>query len=174
MGRAAVGLFTGMALGFAGYFVGFGALLLVAALGAIGFVAGRFVGGDRELGDLFHNREHGNRRRGDQALLGGRPPTEVSRRPWAVRSASSGSSVNSSGVLRTPVPMPVSFPVSTDTGQLPSHRGPETGSRDVRNHLSSPATGRSLQGPDRATRAETRESFTRARRAGRRLVASVT
>lgn len=43
MGMAAVGLFTGMALGFAGHFAGFGASLLVAARGAIGFVAGRFA-----------------------------------------------------------------------------------------------------------------------------------
>ncbi|MFD7407049.1 hypothetical protein ACFV7R_31235 [Streptomyces sp. NPDC059866] len=63
MSMAAVGLFTGMALGFAGHFAGFGASLLVAALGAIGFVAGRFADGDGELGDLFHGREHGNRRR---------------------------------------------------------------------------------------------------------------
>ena len=41
MGMAAVGLITGMAPGF----------------------AGRFADGDGELGDLFHNREHGNRRR---------------------------------------------------------------------------------------------------------------
>ncbi|MCE0447865.1 hypothetical protein LT493_40170 [Streptomyces tricolor] len=33
---AMVGLIAGMALGFAGYFGGFGAFLLVAALGAVG------------------------------------------------------------------------------------------------------------------------------------------
>ncbi|MCY0939362.1 hypothetical protein [Streptomyces sp. H34-S4] len=63
MRMALVGLIVGMALGFAGYFGGFGAFLLVAALGAVGFVVGRFADGDWELGDFFHNREHGNRRR---------------------------------------------------------------------------------------------------------------
>lgn len=53
MGIAAIGLITGMAPGFAGHFAGFGAFLLVEALGAIGFVAGRFADGDGELGDLF-------------------------------------------------------------------------------------------------------------------------
>lgn len=52
MGRDVLGLVVGMALAFAGWFGGFGAFLLVAALGAVGFAAGRFVerGGDlREL-----------------------------------------------------------------------------------------------------------------------------
>ncbi|GGV41193.1 hypothetical protein GCM10010277_29760 [Streptomyces longisporoflavus] len=40
---ALVGLMAGMALGFAGWFGGFGAFLLVAALGAVGFVLGRLV-----------------------------------------------------------------------------------------------------------------------------------
>ncbi|MBT2423898.1 hypothetical protein J7F01_30860 [Streptomyces sp. ISL-22] len=63
MNMAVVGLIAGMVLGFAGYFGGFGAFLLVAALGAVGFVAGRFADGDWELGDFFRTREHGNRRR---------------------------------------------------------------------------------------------------------------
>ncbi|MEE1818972.1 hypothetical protein PUR59_28675 [Streptomyces sp. SP18ES09] len=63
MSMAAVGLVAGMALGFAGYFGGFGAFLLVAALGAVGFVAGRFLDGDLEAGDLFRGRERGERRR---------------------------------------------------------------------------------------------------------------
>ncbi|MCD9875221.1 hypothetical protein [Streptomyces guryensis] len=63
MGMAAVGLITGMGLDSAGHFAGFGAFLLVEAPGVIEFVAGRFADGDGELGDLFHNREHGNRRR---------------------------------------------------------------------------------------------------------------
>lgn len=46
-----------MALAFAGYFGGFGAFLLVAALGTIGFVAGRFLDGDLEPGDLFRRRD---------------------------------------------------------------------------------------------------------------------
>ncbi|MEU8518350.1 hypothetical protein [Streptomyces sp. NBC_01216] len=63
MSMASVGLVAGMALGFAGYFGGFGAFLLVAALGAIGFVVGRFLEGDLEAGDFFRSRARGDRRR---------------------------------------------------------------------------------------------------------------
>lgn len=52
MNLAIVGLVVGMALGFAGYFGGFAAFLLVAALGLVGFVLGRLLEGDIELGDL--------------------------------------------------------------------------------------------------------------------------
>ncbi|OAH13265.1 hypothetical protein [Streptomyces jeddahensis] len=61
MNMAVIGLIAGMALGFAGYFGGFGAFLLVAALGAVGFVAGRFAEGDLEPGEFFRTR--GERRR---------------------------------------------------------------------------------------------------------------
>ncbi|MCX4961992.1 MULTISPECIES: hypothetical protein [Streptomyces] len=57
MSMAIAGMFAGMALAFAGYFGGFGAFLLVAALGAIGFIAGRFLDGDLEPGDLFRRRD---------------------------------------------------------------------------------------------------------------------
>ncbi|MEU5256473.1 hypothetical protein [Streptomyces longwoodensis] len=57
MSMAVVGLIAGMVLGFAGYFGGFGAFLLVAALGAVGFVVGRFLEGDLEFGDFFRTRE---------------------------------------------------------------------------------------------------------------------
>lgn len=57
MNMAVVGMIAGMALGFAGYFGGFGAFLLVAALGAIGFVVGRFLEGDLEPGDFFRTRD---------------------------------------------------------------------------------------------------------------------
>ncbi|MCM2391543.1 hypothetical protein [Streptomyces albipurpureus] len=63
MSMAVVGLVAGMALGFAGYFGGFGAFLLVAALGAVGFVLGRFLDGDLEPGEFFRGRERGDRRR---------------------------------------------------------------------------------------------------------------
>ncbi|AKG42204.1 hypothetical protein H7827_24605 [Streptomyces sp. JH002] len=63
MSMAVVGMVAGMALGFAGYFGGFGAFLLVAALGAIGFVAGRFADGDLEPGDFFRVRDRGERDR---------------------------------------------------------------------------------------------------------------
>ncbi|MFI8100097.1 hypothetical protein ACIQUQ_08730 [Streptomyces sp. NPDC101118] len=57
MSMAVVGLLAGMGLGFAGYFGGFGAFLLVAALGAVGFVLGRFLDGDLEPGDFFRPRD---------------------------------------------------------------------------------------------------------------------
>ncbi|MBV7695184.1 hypothetical protein [Streptomyces sp. TRM70350] len=57
MSRAMIGMIAGMALGFAGYFGGFGAFVLVAALGAVGFVVGRFLEGDLEVGDLFRTRD---------------------------------------------------------------------------------------------------------------------
>ncbi|WP_371651901.1 MULTISPECIES: hypothetical protein [unclassified Streptomyces] len=65
MSMAVIGMVAGMALGFAGYFGGFGAFLLVAALGAIGFVVGRFLDGDLEPGDFFRprDRDRGDRRR---------------------------------------------------------------------------------------------------------------
>ncbi|GGK03027.1 hypothetical protein GCM10011583_38380 [Streptomyces camponoticapitis] len=63
MNMALVGLLAGMALAFAGYFGGFGAFLLVAALGAVGFVAGRFLDGDLEAGDFFRGRGRDERRR---------------------------------------------------------------------------------------------------------------
>ncbi|WP_217244930.1 hypothetical protein [Streptomyces sp. AC602_WCS936] len=43
MNRAAIGMLAGMALAFAGWFGGFGAFLLVAALGAVGGVVGRLM-----------------------------------------------------------------------------------------------------------------------------------
>ncbi|MCG6496778.1 hypothetical protein [Kitasatospora sp. A2-31] len=52
MNLAVLGMAVGMALGFAGYFGGFAAFLLVAALGVVGFVAGRLLEGDIDLGDL--------------------------------------------------------------------------------------------------------------------------
>ncbi|KOV67398.1 hypothetical protein ADL01_24505 [Streptomyces sp. NRRL WC-3618] len=61
MSIAVIGMIAGMALGFAGYFGGFGAFLLVAALGALGFVIGRFLEGDLDPGDFFRTRD--NRRR---------------------------------------------------------------------------------------------------------------
>ncbi|MFD4260671.1 hypothetical protein ACFWR9_24385 [Streptomyces sp. NPDC058534] len=57
MSMAVVGLIAGMALGFAGYFGGFGAFLLVAALGVVGFVVGRFLEGDMDLGAFFRSRD---------------------------------------------------------------------------------------------------------------------
>ncbi|MET7763855.1 hypothetical protein [Streptomyces sp. NPDC005336] len=63
MSMAVVGMIAGMALAFAGYFGGFGAFLLVAALGAVGFIAGRFLDGDLEPGEFFRSRGRDERRR---------------------------------------------------------------------------------------------------------------
>jgi hypothetical protein len=43
MSTAFVGMIAGMALAFAGFFGGFGAFLLVAALGGLGWALGRWV-----------------------------------------------------------------------------------------------------------------------------------
>lgn len=63
MSLAFIGLVAGMALGFAGYFGGFAAFLLVAALGAVGFVVGRVLEGDLDLGDLGDLLRSRDRRR---------------------------------------------------------------------------------------------------------------
>ncbi|MET8610641.1 MULTISPECIES: hypothetical protein [Streptomyces] len=63
MSMAVVGLIAGMALGFAGFYGGFGAFLLVAALGAVGFVVGRFADGDLDPGDFFRTRDERRDRR---------------------------------------------------------------------------------------------------------------
>lgn len=51
-----VGMIAGMALAFAGYFGGFGAFLLVAALGGLGWALGRWIedgGRVRDVRDAF-------------------------------------------------------------------------------------------------------------------------
>lgn len=63
MNLALVGLVAGMALGFAGYFGGFAAFLLVAVLGAVGFVVGRLLEGDVDLSDLSDLLRPRDRRR---------------------------------------------------------------------------------------------------------------
>ncbi|MDH6142133.1 MULTISPECIES: hypothetical protein [Kitasatospora] len=63
MNLAHLGLLIGMALGFAGYFGGFAAFLLVLALGAVGFVVGRLVESDIDLGDLGDLLRSHDRRR---------------------------------------------------------------------------------------------------------------
>lgn len=49
MNTATTGLAAGMALGFAGYFGGFWAFLLVLVLGAAGLVVGLVLQGDLDL-----------------------------------------------------------------------------------------------------------------------------
>ncbi|WP_354645295.1 hypothetical protein [Kitasatospora camelliae] len=46
MSTPALGLLAGMALGFAGYFGGFWAFLLVLVLGVVGVVVGRLLEGE--------------------------------------------------------------------------------------------------------------------------------
>lgn len=66
MNRAVVGLTAGMALGFAAYFGGFWAFLLVLGLGVVGLVVGRFTEGDLELGDFVRRRDQQERIRDDR------------------------------------------------------------------------------------------------------------
>ncbi|WP_371530828.1 hypothetical protein OG302_37280 [Streptomyces sp. NBC_01283] len=61
MSTALVGLMTGMALGFAGWFGGFGAFLLVAALGAVGFVLGRLADEGTDLRAFLGGRDRERR-----------------------------------------------------------------------------------------------------------------
>lgn len=53
MSRDILGLMVGMALGFAGWFGGFGAFLLIAALGGLGYAAGRYTERGGDLRDLL-------------------------------------------------------------------------------------------------------------------------
>ncbi|MEV1069746.1 hypothetical protein [Streptomyces sp. NPDC050263] len=57
MSKATLGLLVGMALGFAGYFGGFWAFLLVAALGAVGLIVGRVLQGDVDVSDFVRARD---------------------------------------------------------------------------------------------------------------------
>jgi hypothetical protein len=52
-----VGLLTGLSLGFAGYFGGFGAFIVVAALGLVGLLAGHLARGDVHVSDYVHTRD---------------------------------------------------------------------------------------------------------------------
>nr|WP_026313798.1 hypothetical protein [Actinomadura flavalba] len=48
-----VGLSFGSAVGFAGAFGGFGAFLVVLLLGVLGFLVGRIVAGELDVGEVF-------------------------------------------------------------------------------------------------------------------------
>ncbi|MGW0749161.1 hypothetical protein [Streptomyces sp. NPDC002587] len=56
MNAATVGLLAGMALGFAAFFGGFWAFLLVAFLGLVGLIVGRILQGDLEMSDFTRSR----------------------------------------------------------------------------------------------------------------------
>jgi nitrate/nitrite transporter NarK len=51
--KAALGLVVGIALGFAGAFGGFGAFVVVLALGAVGFLIGRYFDGELDVSELI-------------------------------------------------------------------------------------------------------------------------
>ncbi len=52
MSRSTLGLLVGLVLGYAAIFGGFGDMLIVALIGAIGFVAGKALEGDLDLSQI--------------------------------------------------------------------------------------------------------------------------
>lgn len=52
MSRSTLGLIVGLVLGYAAIFGGFGDMLIVALIGAIGFVAGKALEGDLDLAQI--------------------------------------------------------------------------------------------------------------------------
>lgn len=48
-----IGLAFGTALGFAGWFGGFGAFVVVLLVGVVGFLVGRVMAGQFDLGEVF-------------------------------------------------------------------------------------------------------------------------
>ncbi|KND28728.1 hypothetical protein [Streptomyces acidiscabies] len=61
MSTPGVGMTAGMALAFAGFFGGFGAFLLVAALGGLGWALGRWIEGGGSLQDVRDAFERNHR-----------------------------------------------------------------------------------------------------------------
>ncbi|WP_432080411.1 hypothetical protein [Streptomyces sp. WAC 04229] len=57
MNTTTAGLLTGLALGFAGYFGGFAAFVVVAALGLVGLVVGHLAGRELHVSDFVRPRE---------------------------------------------------------------------------------------------------------------------
>lgn len=62
MKASVIGLFVGLALGFAGAFGGFTAFVIVLVLGAVGFGVGRWLDGQLDLSALFNSDRLGRRR----------------------------------------------------------------------------------------------------------------
>ncbi|WP_106409483.1 hypothetical protein [Streptomyces odonnellii] len=62
MNTTIAGLMTGLALGFAGYFGGFGAFIVVAVLGLAGLIAGYLARGDVHVADYVPTRSGDGRR----------------------------------------------------------------------------------------------------------------
>ncbi|MFG2887930.1 hypothetical protein [Streptomyces sp. NPDC048248] len=57
MNATVVGLLTGLTLGFAGYFGGFGAFIVVAAMGLVGLIIGHLARSDVRVSDYVHTRD---------------------------------------------------------------------------------------------------------------------
>jgi hypothetical protein len=62
MNTTVVGLLTGLTLGFAGYFGGFWAFVLVAALGLLGLIVGHLARGGVHVADYVRTRDNDGRR----------------------------------------------------------------------------------------------------------------
>jgi len=56
MSGSQMGIAVGVALGFAGAFGGFGAFVIVLVLGGAGFVVGRVLDSELDIGSVFTTR----------------------------------------------------------------------------------------------------------------------
>ena len=63
MSRSTLGLLVGLVLGYAAIFCGFGDMLIVALIGALGFVAGKALEGELDLSQLSDQVTDAVRRR---------------------------------------------------------------------------------------------------------------
>ncbi len=52
MSRSTLGLLVGLVLGYAAIFGGFGDMLIVALIGAVGFIVGKALEGDLDLSQI--------------------------------------------------------------------------------------------------------------------------
>lgn len=85
MNTTVAGLLTGLALGFAGYFGGFGAFIVVAVMGLAGLIVGYLARGGVHIGDYVHTRDSDGRR---ESLTGHRSspaPSPAPRTPDRTR-----------------------------------------------------------------------------------------
>lgn len=56
MRASLIGLLVGIALGFAGAFGGFGVFVIVAVLGAVGFIVGKVIDGELDVTPYLSGR----------------------------------------------------------------------------------------------------------------------
>lgn len=63
MSRSTLGLLVGLVLGYAAIFGGFGDMLIVALVGAVGFVVGKALEGDLDLSQISDQFTHAVKRR---------------------------------------------------------------------------------------------------------------